>query len=90
MNRAGWLALGVCAASLVAGGTSVFAAGSARGRGMGMRPAPVPRIIIGKRDGLHAQMIKKFDKNGDGRLDEQERQAAKEAAQHNPKMTHKK
>jgi hypothetical protein len=55
-----------------------------------MRPAPPPRIIIGKRDGLHAQMIKKFDKDGDGRLDEQERQAAKEATQQNPKMAHKK
>lgn len=90
MNRAGWLVLGFCAASLVAGGVDAVAAGSARGRGMAMRPAPPPRIIIGKRDGLHAQMIKKFDKNGDGRLDEQERQAAKEAAQHTSKTAHKK
>jgi 5-hydroxyisourate hydrolase-like protein (transthyretin family) len=53
-------------------------------------PAPVPRIMIGKRDGQHMQMIKKYDTNGDGRLDEKEKAAAKEGAKTAPKVTPKK
>lgn len=82
-----WL-VSVIALQFLAAGAALAAGRAQHGRGM-MVPPPAPRIIIGKRDGLHAQMIKRFDKNGDGRLDEHEREAAKQAAGSNPKLNKK-